>query len=107
MFDTQYRMDPLNSKFSRQVFYDGDLKDGPNVAAALEARDGNSLSNSTEANFALHLFTSLMNELGSTLLPLINVRAPYSQQVTLIRRTFSQASGHRLGQRVEVKSVIP
>jgi senataxin len=72
---------------------------------SLEARDGNSLSNSTEANFALHLFTSLMNELGSTLLPLINVITPYSQQVTLIRRTFSQALGHRFDQRVEVNSV--
>jgi senataxin len=33
MLDTQYRMDPLISTFPRQVFYDGDLKDGPNVTS--------------------------------------------------------------------------
>ncbi|KAL7548333.1 hypothetical protein ACHAWF_011620, partial [Thalassiosira exigua] len=86
LLNTQYRMHPAISDFPRRIFYDGKLMDGTNVKhpeygnplkravfrkftafqpftvldlESSEERGGTSLSNSAEAQFALHLFNNL------------------------------------------------
>ena len=71
-----------------------------------EERGGTSLSNSTEANFALHLYNSLAREVGHVATQSrVCIITPYSQQAALLRRTFSNALGHDYERRVEVNTV--
>ncbi len=101
MLDTQYRMHPSISDFPRRIFYDGKLLDGPNVKnpeyggplkkailqkfhlfqpftvldlESTEERGGTSLSNTNEAQLALHLFNNLkiLDTLVSETAPLRN-----------------------------------
>uniref|UniRef100_A0A7S3QDL7 WW domain-containing protein n=1 Tax=Chaetoceros debilis TaxID=122233 RepID=A0A7S3QDL7_9STRA len=133
LLDTQYRMHPQISQFPRNIFYGGLLKDGPNVLGKLygnplrdrmmaklpsfkpftvfdldssEERGGSSLSNATEARFALQLYQNLTKEFGifvST--SKVSVITPYAQQAALIRQTFAQALGSEYRQLVEVNTV--
>jgi senataxin len=71
-----------------------------------EERGGTSLANSTEANFALHLYRSLAKEAGHIATQSrVCIITPYSQQAALLRRTFSQGLGHEYTSRVEVNTV--
>eukprot|EP00553_Chaetoceros_curvisetus_P003824 CAMPEP_0204613926 /NCGR_PEP_ID=MMETSP0717-20131115/1825_1 /ASSEMBLY_ACC=CAM_ASM_000666 /TAXON_ID=230516 /ORGANISM="Chaetoceros curvisetus" /LENGTH=355 /DNA_ID=CAMNT_0051626507 /DNA_START=26 /DNA_END=1093 /DNA_ORIENTATION=- len=133
LLDTQYRMHPQISKFPRNIFYGGYLKDGPNVKGkgygnplrdkmmqqlpnihpftvfdldSSEERGGSSLRNSTEARFALQLYENLTKEFGifvST--SKVAIITPYAQQASLLRQTFSQALGNEYQQLVEVNTV--
>ena len=71
-----------------------------------EERGGTSLANSTEANFALHLYKSLVKEAGHIRTQSrVCIITPYSQQAALLRRTFSQGLGHDYERVVEVNTV--
>ena len=133
MLNTQYRMHPEISDFPRRIFYKGALYDGPNVLKpdygqplipsirlqlpffrpftildleSSEERGGTSLSNSAEANFALHLYNSL-NAItnGEVFKSKVAIISPYSQQVALLRRTFGVAFGDGFESRIEINTV--
>lgn len=135
MLNIQYRMHPEISDFPRRIFYRGNLLDGPNVKApdygnplrtavtskfksfkpftildveSSEQREqgGTSLSNSTEANLALHLYKSLYDDvLGTISKSKVAIISPYTQQVNLLRRTFSAALGDGYEDKVEINTV--
>jgi len=133
LLNTQYRMAPAISHFPRKIFYGGYLKDGPNVEHSeygnplrkivcsnfpafhpftifdldsREERGGTSLSNSMEARFALHLYESLANNTNyATTKSRIAIITPYSQQVGLLKRTFSNKLGPNYDKAVEVNTV--
>lgn len=133
LLDTQYRMHPQISKFPRNIFYGGYLKDGPNVRSpsygnpllervrmklpsfhpftvfdldSAEERGGSSLSNSIEARFAVQLYQKLTRQFGiyvST--SKVSIITPYAQQAALLRRAFSQSLGYEYHQSIEVNTV--
>mmetsp|Transcript_13454 Transcript_13454/g.20101 ORF Transcript_13454/g.20101 Transcript_13454/m.20101 type:complete len:451 (+) Transcript_13454:3-1355(+) len=133
MLDTQYRMHPSISDFPRRIFYDGKLLDGPNVKnpeygnplknvifqkfhsfepftvldlESTEERGGTSLSNTTEAQFALHLFNNLKIATGGlSTKSRVAVITPYAQQAALLRRTFANSIGTGYERFVEVNTV--
>ncbi len=71
-----------------------------------EERGGTSLANSTEANFALHLFNSLVKEVGHIATQSrVCIITPYSQQAALLRRTFSKGLGNDYERVVEINTV--
>jgi len=133
LLNTQYRMHPGISNFPRRIFYDGKLLDGPNVKhpeygnplkravfkkfesfqaftvldlESSEERGGTSLSNSAEAQLALHLFMNLkLGTNGLSTNTRVAVITPYSQQAALLRRTFSDSLGAGYERFVEVSSV--
>jgi len=133
LLDTQYRMHPEISDFPRWIFYGGYLKDGSNVRNpnyghplsqqvllkfpafrpfsifdlnSSEERGGTSLCNHTEASFALHLYLALKAETGEMLSQSkVAIITPYSQQVAVLRRTFSQHLGPDYERLVEVNTV--
>ncbi len=64
------------------------------------------MSNATEANFALHLYRSLIQQVGHIASQSkVCVITPYSQQAALLRQTFARALGYEYQQRVEVNTV--
>lgn len=134
MLNVQYRMHPDISDFPRRIFYGGNLVDGPNVQAAdygnplrlaitatfksfrpftildldssEERGGGTSLSNSTEATLALHLYQSLDKATsGMVFKSKVAVISPYAQQVNLLRRTFYAAFGDGYEERIEINTV--
>jgi len=134
MLNVQYRMHPDISDFPRRIFYGGNLVDGPNVQAAdygnplqlaitatfksfrpftildldssEERGGGTSLSNSTEAKLALHLYQSLDKATsGMVFKSKVAVISPYAQQVNLLRRTFYAAFGDGYEERIEINTV--
>ena len=71
-----------------------------------EERGGTSLSNSTEAHFALHLYRSLVHHVGHIASQSrVCIITPYSQQAALLRQIFIQGLGHEYQQRIEVNTV--
>lgn len=71
-----------------------------------EERGGTSLSNSTEAQFALHLYEGLASNTNyATTKSRIAIITPYSQQVGLLKRTFSKKLGPNYDKAVEVNTV--
>ena len=133
MLNEQYRMHPKISHFPRHIFYGGNLLDGPNVVNpdygnplrstvemkirqfqpltildldSREERGGTSLSNSTEAELALHLYNSLNAATqGLSSRTRIAIITPYSQQSGLLKRTFLKALGTDFDRLVEVNTV--
>uniref|UniRef100_A0A7S4IUR5 WW domain-containing protein n=1 Tax=Odontella aurita TaxID=265563 RepID=A0A7S4IUR5_9STRA len=133
LLDTQYRMHPKISDFPRRIFYDGKLLDGKNVLHpeyanplsrlvfskfpsfqnftvldldSQEERGGTSLSNPSEAQLALHLFSSLRQEtLGLSSQSRVAVITPYAQQANHLRRVFSSRLGSDYAKSVEVNTV--
>jgi senataxin len=133
MLDEQYRMHPKISHFPRHIFYKGALKDGPNVRKpdygsplvqmitskvpvfrpftvldldSKEERGGTSLSNSAEAHLALHLYMCLKQMTNGLLAKdRVAVITPYSQQVGLLRRYFSDLLGKDFSKLIEVNTV--
>lgn len=133
LLDTQYRMHPNISLFPRCIFYGGYLKDGSNVTKAdygnplrerltrrfpcihpftvfdlhsSEERGGSSLSNSMEATFALQIYQELTKEFGIFVSHSpVAVITPYSQQVSVLRDTFSRALGSGYRQFVDIVTV--
>jgi len=133
LLNTQYRMIPEISNFPRRIFYGGYLKDGPNVTHpeygnplrnlvcssfpafksftifdldSREERGVTSLSNSTEARFALHLYESLAsNTQYASNQTRVSIITPYSQQMSLLKRTFSTKLGPNYERAVEVNTV--
>ncbi|OEU07894.1 P-loop containing nucleoside triphosphate hydrolase protein [Fragilariopsis cylindrus CCMP1102] len=133
MLNEQYRMHPKISHFPRHIFYKGALKDGPNVSKSdygnplvkvitsrvpafqpftildldsQEERGGTSLSNSTEAHLAVHLYTSLKQITGGlSASSRVAVITPYSQQAGLLRRCFGDLLGKDYTKYVEVNTV--
>ena len=65
------------------------------------------MSNSTEAHFALHLYTSLVHGgMGQVVNKTkVSIITPYSQQAAVLRRVFSQSLGSDYTNRVEVNTV--
>ena len=64
------------------------------------------MSNSTEAHFALHLYTSLVNGVGHIVnQQKVCIITPYSQQAAVLRRVFSHSLGPEYTNRVEVNTV--
>ena len=133
MLDEQYRMHPKISHFPRHIFYKGALKDGPNVVKpdyanpllpmissavpafqpftvldldSKEERGGTSLSNSTEAHLAVHLYVSLKQITnGLVEKSRVAIITPYSQQAGLLRRCFTDLLGKDFGKYVEINTV--
>lgn len=133
MLDTQYRMHPAISEFPRKIFYEGMLKDGPNVTnenygsslrrnisqrfppfksftildlESSEERGGTSLQNSSEANLALHLYNNLvLASKGALKNERVAVITPYTQQKNLLRRIFEKKLGPQFASLVEVNTV--
>jgi senataxin len=133
MLNTQYRMHPKISHFPREIFYGGDLKDGPNVLhpdyggplkrkilkavpsfqpftvldlESREERGGSSYANSAEANLAVHLFCQLRDLTnGLSTATRIAVITPYSQQAGLLRRTFERELGPHYTNFIEINTV--
>ena len=133
MLNEQYRMHPKISHFPRHIFYKGALKDGPNVRKldygsplvekitsrvqalqpftvldleSKEERGGTSLSNSTEADLAVHLYESLKEiSNGLSAASRVAVITPYSQQASVLRRKFSNLLGENYTKFVEVNTV--
>ena len=71
-----------------------------------EERGGTSLTNTTEARFALHLYQNLMTEVGEQCSKSkVSIITPYSQQASLLRRIFSEALGVNYEKSVEVNTV--
>jgi senataxin len=133
MLNTQYRMHPIISEFPRHIFYEGMLLDGPNVQKpdfggtlktaivgkfphikpfnifdldSKEERDGTSLSNTNEAQLALHLYCALDRETNGLLAKSrVAVITPYSQQTALLHRLFEEQFGNAYSSRVEISTV--
>jgi len=133
LLNTQYRMHPSISDFPRRIFYDGKLIDGPNVKnpeygnplkraifqkfhsfqpftvldlESTEERGGTSLSNTNEAQLALHLFNNLRSATGGlSAKSRVAVITPYAQQAALLRRTFANSVGTDYERFVEVNTV--
>lgn len=133
MLNTQYRMHPSISDFPRRIFYDGKLLDGPNVQhpefgnplkraivqkfhsfqpftvldlESTEERGGTSLSNTNEAQLALHLFNNIKSATGGlSAKSRVAIITPYAQQAALLRRTFANSIGTGYEQFVEVNTV--
>lgn len=131
MLNTQYRMHPIISEFPRHIFYEGMLLDGPNVQKpdfggtlktaivgkfphikpfnifdldSKEERDGTSLSNTNEAQLALHLYCALDRETNGLLAKSrVAVITPYSQQTALLHRLFEEQFGNAYSSRVEIR----
>eukprot|EP00751_Fragilariopsis_kerguelensis_P048090 CAMPEP_0171046970 /NCGR_PEP_ID=MMETSP0736-20130129/49924_1 /TAXON_ID=186038 /ORGANISM="Fragilariopsis kerguelensis, Strain L26-C5" /LENGTH=618 /DNA_ID=CAMNT_0011498257 /DNA_START=148 /DNA_END=2004 /DNA_ORIENTATION=- len=133
MLNEQYRMHPKISHFPRHIFYKGALKDGIKVKKSdygspllqaitsrvpafqpftvldldsQEERGGTSLSNSTEAHLAVHLYVSLRQITnGLSASSRVAVITPYSQQAGLLRRYFGDLLGTDYTKFVEVNTV--
>ena len=64
------------------------------------------MANTGEARFALHLYRTLTeNNRNSLVAPRIAIITPYSQQIALIRRIFSQEIGPHFSDLVEINTV--
>ena len=64
-----------------------------------EERGGTSLSNATEANFALHLYRSFVQQIGHIASQTrVCIITPYSQQASLLRQTFARGLGNEYQQ---------
>jgi len=71
-----------------------------------EQRGGSSVSNMTEAKFALQLYQQLAKELSLFFTASkVSVITPYAQQAALIKRLFSQALGTGYDKAVEINTV--
>ena len=71
-----------------------------------EERGGTSLSNSSEARLALYLYSSLSKETENlSSQSRVAIITPYSQQASLLRRTFSSEFGPEYEKRVEINTV--
>jgi senataxin len=133
MLNEQYRMHPKISHFPRQIFYGGALLDGPNVIKedygnplrgiicqrvpsfqpfvvldldSREERGGTSLSNSTEAQLAVYLYSRLREaSRGLSSQSKVAIITPYAQQSRLLKQYFSDALGPQFESLVEVNTV--
>jgi len=133
LLNTQYRMNPVISEFPRHIFYEGMLLDGPNVQQpdyggnlkilirtkfpyiqpfnifdldSKEEREGTSLANKSEAQLVLQLYRTLDRETdGLVAKSRVAIITPYSQQVSLLHRIFSERYGTTYQSRVEISSV--
>jgi hypothetical protein len=104
LLDTQYRMHPAISQFPRAAFYGSRLLDGPNVlepvytksfskhrafqpfvfmnlASGVTSSRANSLSNRSEAELVVNVFSTLMNVTKGALAGSVGIITPYAQQV--------------------------
>ena len=71
-----------------------------------EERGGTSLSNSTEAELALHLYNSLNNVTGGlSSQSRVAIITPYSQQTKLLKNVFRNALGNDFARFVEINTV--
>ena len=129
MLTTQYRMHPSISRFPGRRFYDGALKDAPNLATRnaapwhaqkilspyvfYDVHDGvaleqaSSWSNDLEAQLALHIVRHLLDNYSEEHVSpqSIGVISPYNAQVRAIRRLLVETLGAERGGLIEVNSV--
>ena len=128
MLTTQYRMHPQISRFPGRRFYDGALKDAPDMAELNKTRwhekrcfgpyvffdvdDGvavevaSSWSNELEAQLALHIVRGLLEAYEDCIQPSsIGIISPYNAQVRAIRRLLADVFGAQAAGKVEVNSV--
>lgn len=133
MLNEQYRMHPMISHFPRNIFYGGNLKDGPNVIKkdygdplrsivcrdvrnfkplvildldSREERQGTSLANSAEAKLAVFLYLELKRvSRGLSSKTKVAVITPYAEQMYLLRRSFRDALGPEFARYVEINTV--
>jgi len=133
MLNEQYRMHPMISHFPRNIFYEGNLMDGPNVIKpdfgdplrsvvcrsvpnfkplvildldSREERQGTSLANYAEARLAVFLFQQLKQvSRGLSSKTKVAVITPYAEQASLLRRSFQEALGPDYVKSVEINTV--
>ena len=121
-------MHPDISQLPSRIFYQGQLKDGPdmaektkqpwhshamfgtyrffNVSRGLEEQTpGHSLKNTTESKVAMSLFARLRQEFSVDFHYKVGVVAMYKAQVTELRRTFQQRFGPEIVETVDFNTV--
>jgi senataxin len=117
-------MHPDISELPSKVFYNGQLKDGPNMAQktlaiwherstfgpyrflnveGVETKAGTSTKNLQEAAVAVELYTRLEDDFGSRVdfAYKIGVISMYKQQVGELKRAFINAFGQGILERIE------
>ncbi|KAF5369282.1 hypothetical protein D9758_002689 [Tetrapyrgos nigripes] len=128
LLSIQYRMHPDISELPSRIFYNGRLKDGPsmtskttqiwhshpkfgtyrfyNVAAGLEEKQGQSLTNKSECDMAVNLFSRLEKEFKSVDFNFrVGVVSMYRAQISLMRFTFERRFGKDILGRVDFNTV--
>ncbi|KAF8645168.1 hypothetical protein AX16_007996 [Volvariella volvacea WC 439] len=128
LLSIQYRMHPDISRFPSQVFYDGRLQDGPNMAAKTlqpwhrhekfgtyrffnvvkgqEEQAGRSIKNSAECQAAISLYTRLFKEYSSIDLDSrIGVISMYRAQIGELRKAFEQRFGRDILGKIHFNTV--
>lgn len=125
LLDTQYRMHPDISRFPSAAFYDGRLKDGPNMAK-LRARPwhqaellgpyrffdvqglhqsaakGHSLVNYAELRVAMQLYERLITDFREyDFTGKVGIITPYKGQLKELKNQFSNKYGNAIFSRVE------
>lgn len=120
----QYRMNPYISELPSKVFYNGDLKDGPNMATktaaiwhekpifgpyrffnvdGVEQKQGTSTKNVKEALVAVELYTRLEEYFGTRVNfdMKIGVISMYKEQLWELKRKFMDRYGSGITDRIE------
>ncbi|KAI5305347.1 hypothetical protein KEM56_004657 [Ascosphaera pollenicola] len=126
LLDTQYRMHPQISAFPSAAFYDGRLKNGPNMEALRKrvwhnsellcpyrffdvqgmhsnATKGHSLINYAEMRVAMKLYERLITDYRSKydFAQKIGIITPYKGQLRLLKNEFSAKYGKTIFEEVE------
>ena len=124
----QYRMHPDISHLPSQVFYDGKLLDGPdmaektrrpwhthsnfgpykfyNVQSGLEEQSGHSIRNTAECSVAVSLYEQLRREFPSVDLDFrIGVVSMYKAQVKALRQLFTERFGKTILTTIDFNTV--
>ncbi|OSD07245.1 hypothetical protein PYCCODRAFT_1381842 [Trametes coccinea BRFM310] len=128
LLSIQYRMHPDISQLPSKLFYDGRLRDGPdmaektkrvwhthpkfgtyrffNVQAGLEeSSGGHSMLNRAEAQVAVALYNRLIKEFSSHLDFKVGVISMYRGQIGELRRAFQQRFGEEVMSTVDFNTV--
>ena len=124
LLDTQYRMHPSISHFPSQAFYEGKLKDGPDMAKLRtrpwhaadltgpfqffdvqgqhsSAPQGHSLVNNAEIRVALQLYKRLTTDFNQDFSRKVGIITPYKSQLRLLKQRFEDVYGKTITTDVE------
>ena len=124
LLDTQYRMHPSISKFPSSAFYEGRLRDGPDMgklrtrpwhAAEItgpfrffdvqgqhqSAPTGHSLVNLAEIRVAMLLYRRLLSDFKVDFQRKVGIITPYKSQLRELKSRFSQEFGGHITRDVE------
>lgn len=124
LLDTQYRMHPAISTFPSQTFYNGLLRDGPDMAALRTrpwhaadltgpfqffdvqgqhsaAPRGHSLVNYAEIQVAMQLYRRLITDFKEDFTRKVGVITPYKSQLRELKSRFRAEFGGHISEEVE------